>query len=75
MSKIHFRNRDHVVRVLAKALHEGRLAIFLGSGVSRDLVNTGTGKIGLPSWQELIRRLYVSQGWRVPTGSNYLPAG
>ena len=71
MSKAHFRSRSYVIRVLANALHRGRLAIFLGSGVSRELVNKGSARIGLPKWQELIRRLYASQRKRVPSGSNY----
>ena len=72
MSKASFRDRAFVVRYLARALRESRLAVFLGSGVSRDLVNSGAAAIGLPTWRTLIRRLYVSSGRRAPSGKNYV---
>lgn len=72
MSKASFKDREHVVEYLGTALSEKRLAIFLGAGVSRELINTGTGAIGLPGWAELISRLYRNQKWSPPVGENYI---
>jgi hypothetical protein len=72
MSKTHFREREYVVKILSEALLKQRLAIFLGAGVSRELINSGAAPIGLPTWPELLARLYTAEGWSQPTGSNYI---
>lgn len=72
MSKGDFRERVHVVEYLAEALKNQRLAVFLGAGVSRELVNTGHGAIGLPTWSALIERLYDRAGLGTPIGTNYV---
>lgn len=71
MGKGDFRDRAHVVDYLAEALKNRRLAIFLGSGVSRELVNSGEAAIGLPTWPRLIKKLYAKSGLAMPQGSNY----
>lgn len=72
MSKADFKDRDHVVEYLADALNHRRLAIFLGAGVSRELVNTGSGAIGLPTWPDLITKLYDRAGLPAPVGTNWV---
>jgi len=71
MSKIAFRDREHVLKYLSDALLKRRLAVFLGAGVSRKLVNSGKERISLPTWLELVQRLYATKRWRLPKGSNY----
>jgi hypothetical protein len=72
MGKMAFKDRAYVIQFLGDALRKRRLAIFLGAGVSRELVNSGKTRISLPTWSELIRRLYALQNWQVPIGNNYL---
>lgn len=72
MSKGDFKQRAHVIEYLAEALKNQRLALFLGAGVSRELVNTGSGAIGLPTWPELIAKIYDRAGLGVPEGTNYV---
>jgi hypothetical protein len=71
VSKGDFKDRGHVVEYLADALGHRRLAIFLGAGVSRELVNTGAGAIGLPTWPDLIKSLYCRAGLPAPAGTNW----
>jgi hypothetical protein len=71
MSKSHFGDRQYVVEYLGEALSKRRLTIFLGAGVSRELINSGVAAIGLPDWPNLLARLYAAQGWDVSAGSNY----
>jgi len=71
VSKTHFQQRKYVVKFLGEALHNRRLAIFLGAGVSRDLINDGVAPIGLPTWPALIAKLYAGRRWDAPAGSNY----
>ncbi len=73
MSKTQFRsNRAYVAEFLAEALTQNRLALFLGSGVSRDLYSVKRKKCGLPSWEQLVRGLYQSRRMKIPTGTNYI---
>jgi hypothetical protein len=72
LSKGDFKERAHVIEYLAEALKNQRLAVFLGAGVSRELVNTGDSAIGLPTWPELITRLYGCAGMGTPEGTNYV---
>lgn len=71
MSKSHFKDREFVLKTLSVALRERRLALFLGAGVSRSLVNKGAGAIGLPTWPKLIERLYTNRHLKKPRGANY----
>jgi hypothetical protein len=71
MSKSAFKDRIYVTKYLSDALVKRRLAIFLGAGVSRNLVNSGKARISLPTWPELVQRLYATKGWRLPAGANY----
>ena len=72
MSKTHFTDREYVIDFLSEALLKRRLAILLGAGVSRQLINSGTAPIGLPTWPGLLQRLYAAQSWSLPSGSNYI---
>jgi hypothetical protein len=72
MSKIQFSERNYVIQYLSEALQKRRLAIFLGAGVSRELINSGKAAIGLPTWPALLDRLYKAEGWSLPAGSNYI---
>jgi hypothetical protein len=72
MSKGDFKDRGFVVNFLAEALQNRRLAIFLGAGVSRELVNNGACAIGLPTWQGLITNLYHGVKLDVPSGTNWV---
>ncbi len=72
MSKTDFSDRGYVVEYLSEALQKGRLAIFLGAGVSRELINSGASAIGLPTWPTLMASLYAAEDWNQPAGSNYI---
>jgi hypothetical protein len=56
------RFRLQIVQILARRLHEGKMALFLGAGI-------GMG-IGLPSWPRLIKNLYWTRRKRPPTGKD-----
>lgn len=53
-------DRTTLQRFLASQLLRGRIALVLGAGISRSF--------GLPTWEELIQRLYESKGAIPPPG-------
>src|SRR5688572_20544601 len=53
-----YQNEAELVDYLGKQLSLGRIALFLGAGVSIPF--------GLPSWKELVRRLYRQHKERLP---------
>jgi hypothetical protein len=56
---LHFQNESMVKDLLARQLRRGRLAILIGSGISR--------AFGLPDWEELIDRMFAAEGTVRPT--------
>ena len=56
MIAAHFPNRASLISFLGEKLVERRLAIFLGSGVSKELIADDKGIwSGLPTWPDLIK--------------------
>lgn len=49
----HFLNESRLVEFLASQLRQGRLALFIGAGISVPL--------GLPAWEMLLQRLFKSK--------------
>jgi hypothetical protein len=60
MNKARFRLQ--IQDILAQRLLDGRMAVFLGAGVSMG--------IGMPSWSQLIRNLYWTKRKRPPAGKD-----
>lgn len=59
-------NRDAVIEHLAEQLNRGRLALFLGAGVSQNL--------GIPNWADLVTSVLVDKGEPPPATGDDLMA-
>lgn len=57
-----FGSRPDLVEFLGKQLVKGRLALFLGAGITMQLAEAEDGNwMGLPSWPKLIGNLYATE--------------
>lgn len=72
---INFANRAALTKFLGKVLAEGRLAVFLGAGISAQLQETSPGVwFGLPQWDKFIDNLYAGKKTKRPKGADSLRA-
>jgi len=70
---INFANRAALTRFLGRVLSEGRLALFLGAGISAQLQETSPGVwFGLPEWDRFIENLYAVKKVKRPKGTDPL---
>jgi hypothetical protein len=75
MIALRFNERDSLLDLLADQLTAGRLALFLGAGVTMELEKQDDGVwMGLPNWPTLIDRLYEAKGSTRPTEMGLLKA-
>lgn len=64
-SKSYWKKGQFVDEVIARQLRRGSVSLVIGAGASFGF--------GLPSWEELVRRMYSAKGMPWPSGSIILP--
>jgi hypothetical protein len=72
---VNFSNRPSLAAFLGRVLVEGRLALFLGAGISAKLQETSPGVwFGLPQWDKFVDNLFLTKSKRRPAGFDSLRA-
>lgn len=75
MIALRFNERESLLDLLAQQLSNGRLALFLGAGVTMELQASDDGLwMGLPNWPTLIKKLYATKGATPPDNATLLMA-